>query len=215
MGALALGDGPDARHSSARSPGKTGPLLLLGGAGIGQDRGARAARRAARRARASGPSGSLVVASTRATAQRLQRRVESLLDGPYEELWIGTWECDRPSASCASTPRPPGSTPSSTSSAAPSGWRCCSTASTSCRCASQEIRGNPAGLLARLLERIDELKAGADPAEPELAELCAAHDRILAEAGAIDRGDLFLILNRLLDERPDVRDAIAVPLPAR
>ena len=38
----------------------------------------------------------------------------------------------------------------------PSGWRCCSTASTSCRCASHEIRGNPAGLLARLLERIDD-----------------------------------------------------------
>ena len=68
-----------------------------------------------------------------------------------------------------------------------------------------EIRGNPAGLLARLLERIDALKAGGadEPRraarararrrrrggprdarrEPELAELCAAHDRILAEAG--------------------------------
>ena len=48
---------------------------------------------------------------------------------------------------------------------------------------SHAIRGNPAGLLARLLERIDALKAGGDPAEPELVELCAVHDRILAEAG--------------------------------
>ena len=92
--------------------------------------------------------------------------------------------------------RRPGSTPSSGSSAAPSASRSCSTTSTSCRCARQEIRGNPAGLLARLLERIDALKAGAEQPEPELAELCAAHDRILAEAGSIDRGDLFLILNR-------------------
>ena len=76
-----------------------------------------------------------------------------------------------------------------------------------------EIRGNPAGLLARLLERIDALKAGSDPAEPELARLCAAHDKILADAGAIDRGDLFLILNRLLDVRPDVREAIAARFP--
>ena len=76
-----------------------------------------------------------------------------------------------------------------------------------------QIRGNPAGLLARLLERIDALKVGADPAEPELARLCAAHDRILAEGGAIDRGDLFLILNRLLDVRPDVREAIAARFP--
>ncbi len=57
---------------------------------------------------------------------------------------------------------------------------------------SHEIRGNPAGLLARLLAQIDALKAGADPPEPELAELCAAHDRILAEAGNLDRGDVFL-----------------------
>ena len=78
-----------------------------------------------------------------------------------------------------------------------------------------EIRGNPAGLLARLLERIDALKAGSDPAEPELARLCAAHDKILADAGAIDRGDLFLILNRLLDVRPDVREAIAARFPQR
>ncbi len=30
-----------------------------------------------------------------------------------------------------------------------------------------EIRGNPAGLLARLLERIDALKAGSEPPEPD------------------------------------------------
>ena len=69
-----------------------GPLLLRRSARIGQDRGARAARSPGSPRRASGPERVLVLTSTRATAQRLRRRVESLLDGPYEELWIGTWE---------------------------------------------------------------------------------------------------------------------------
>ncbi len=72
-----------------------------------------------------------------------------------------------------------------------------------------EIRGNPAGLLARLLQRIDALKAGSQPAEPELAEFCAAHDRILADSGNLDQGDVFITLNKLLHERPDVRAQIA------
>ena len=35
-----------------------------------------------------------------------------------------------------------------------------------------EIRGNPAGLLARLLERIDALKSGAEPPDEDLMRLC-------------------------------------------
>ena len=132
-----------------------------------QDRGAR--RAASPGSPASGrPERVLVFASTRATAERLRARVESLLDGSYEELWIGTWDeigerllrehSDR------RRPRPL----LRRARPAPSAWRCCSTASTTCRCASHEIRGNPAGLLARLLERIDALKAGSDPPDPEL-----------------------------------------------
>src|SRR5262249_40933241 len=71
------------------------------------------------------------------------------------------------------------------------------------------IRGNPTGLLAQLLEQVDGLKAGSDPPEPELADFCASHDRILAEAGNLDRGDVFLTLNKLLHERPDVCAEIA------
>ena len=72
-----------------------------------------------------------------------------------------------------------------------------------------EIRGNPAGLLARLLAQIDALKAGSDPPEPDLAEFCAAHDRIVAESGNLDEGDVFLTLGKLLHERPDIRTEIA------
>ena len=52
---------------------------------------------------------------------------------------------------CASTPRPPGSIPFSTWSARRSAWRCCSTASTSCRSAGSPDPwqpGRPAGQAA-------------------------------------------------------------------
>ena len=96
-----------------------------------------------------------------------------------------------------------------------------------------EIRGNPAGLLARLLRRIDLLKSEAiDPArlresavasereasaaaereraerEIEFADLYARHDRILREAGCLAGGDLVLELGKLLRDRADVAEEI-------
>jgi DNA helicase-2/ATP-dependent DNA helicase PcrA len=191
---------------------ENGPLLLVGAPGSGKTEVL--ARRVARLA-ADGPGAErvLVIASTRATARRLTRRVESLLDGPYEELRIDTWEATaerllREHAEAA------GLDPffGVVGRAERLAMLLDRFDELPMRKAG-EIRGNPAGLLARLLERIDALKAGSDPAEPELARLCAAHDKILADAGAIDRGDLFLILNRLLDVRPDVREAIATRFP--
>ena len=83
------------------------------------------------------------------------------------------------------------------------------------RCATRRSAATRPGLLARLLAQIDELKAGTDPPEPELAEFCAAHDRILAEAGSLDRGDVFLTLNRLLARaaRRTRRNRLALPVP--
>jgi DNA helicase-2/ATP-dependent DNA helicase PcrA len=189
-----------------------GPLLLLGTPGSGKTEVL--ARRVARLAgEGVGPEQAIVLAATRATAQRLQRRVEALLDGPYEELWIGTWE------SIAERLLREHSEAAGLDPFFGVVGRAERLAMLLDRFdelpmrKAGEIRGNPAGLLARLLERIDALKAGADPADPELARLCAVHDRILADAGAIDRGDLFLILNRLLAERPEVRDAIVARFP--
>jgi len=45
--------------------------------------------------------------------------------------------------------------------------------------------------------------------ELEFAELYTTHDRILAEAGSLDRGDVFLALDCLLAERPDIGRQIA------
>jgi DNA helicase-2/ATP-dependent DNA helicase PcrA len=97
-----------------------------------------------------------------------------------------------------------------------------------------EIRGNPAPLLASFVSRIDRLKhemvsaadysayaerlAGAattDAArahaarEQEFAHLYADHDRLLAERGALDFGDLVLRAFGLLHERPHVRERVA------
>src|ERR1700704_1905653 len=68
-----------------------GPLLLVGEAETGKTEVL--ARRLARLAAAgTAPERVLVLASTRATGQRLRERVEALLDRPLEELWIGDWE---------------------------------------------------------------------------------------------------------------------------
>jgi superfamily I DNA/RNA helicase/RecB family exonuclease len=95
-----------------------------------------------------------------------------------------------------------------------------------------EIRGNPAPLLASFVERIDRLKEEMvtpddllqrtrasddvnDAArvlagrEAEFAQLYADHDRLLAERGALDSGDLVLTAFRLLHERPHVRERVA------
>src|SRR5947199_23487 len=93
-----------------------------------------------------------------------------------------------------------------------------------------EIRGNPAPLLAGFVERIDQLKdemirsvdfrrwaeglaAGPESDdertlaahELEFAQIYAAHDRLLAQAGALDHGDVILQAFRLLHEKPHVR----------
>src|ERR671912_1094148 len=97
-----------------------------------------------------------------------------------------------------------------------------------------EIRGNPAPLLASFVSRIDRLKqemisaaeygayaerlareAASDAAraraarELGFARLYGDHDRLLAERGALDHGDLVLRAFALLHERPHVRERVA------
>jgi DNA helicase-2/ATP-dependent DNA helicase PcrA len=186
-----------------------GPLLLLGSAGTGKTEVL--ARRLVRLAReGEGPQRIAVACATRATVGRLRRRVEALLDRSYEELWVGTWEEIAQRLLREELAEAAGLDPF---------FEVLGRAE---RLAilldhldelplrrSMEIRGNPAGLVARLLVRIDGLKAGAAQPDPELAELCAAHDRILAANGGVDCGDLFLILNRVLVEDPAAADRLA------
>jgi DNA helicase-2/ATP-dependent DNA helicase PcrA len=209
-----------------------GPLLVLGAAGTGKTE--LIARRLARLA-ASGtaPEHVLVIGSTRATARRLRERSEALLEGPFEELWIGSWDTIgerllREHAAAA------GLDPFFDVLGSAERLAMLLDRLDQLPLRRHEIRGNPAGLLARLLAQIDALKAEAvgptkletrarererlatDEAEREaarrdleFAEFHTAHDRILAAAGSLDRGDVFLALNCLLVERPDVGREIA------
>jgi DNA helicase-2/ATP-dependent DNA helicase PcrA len=91
-----------------------------------------------------------------------------------------------------------------------------------------DFRGNPAALLAGVIARIDRLKeamvtaeeyarwaaglpAGDDRAEREreFAAVYATHDRLLAQQGALDFGDLVLHVHALLAGKPHVRARVA------
>jgi DNA helicase-2/ATP-dependent DNA helicase PcrA len=181
--------------------------LLLGAAGTGKTE-ALARRLDALAREGIGPERILLLASNRATARRLRQRVETLLERSSDELWVGTWlELGERLLREQSTAA--GLDPFFDVLGRGERLAVLLDRVDDLPLRNQEIRGNPTGLLARLLAQTDELKAGSEPPEPDLAEFCAAHDRILAESGNLDEGDVFLILNKLLRERDDVRAEIA------
>jgi superfamily I DNA/RNA helicase/RecB family exonuclease len=186
---------------------RAGPLLLIGEAGTGKTE-VLARRLQSLVADGTEPERILILASTRATAQRLRERVEELLDRPLEELWIGTWEqlgerLLREHSTAA------GLDPFFGVLGPAERLALLLDRLDDLPLRHHQIRGNPSGLLARLVQQIDEVKAGSDPPDPELAELVAGHDRILAGTCSLDRGDVYLALCKLLDERTDVRATIA------
>src|ERR671922_58551 len=61
----------------------------------------------------------------------------------------------------------------------------------------------------RILALTFSAPAAADLRERESARLYADHDRLLAERGALDYGDLVLRAFQLLHERPHVRERVA------
>ena len=186
---------------------RAGPLLLVGEAGTGKSE-VLARRFTGLAEEGTRPERILVLAATRATAGRLRSRVEQLLDRPLEELWIGTWETLgerllRDHATAA------GLDPMFGVLGRAERLALLLDRIEELPLRHQQIRGNPSGLLARLIEQIDELKSGSEPADPELVELAAAHDRILTAACSLDRNDVYLTLGRLLDERPEIRVQVA------
>ncbi|MCW2979595.1 MAG: UvrD/REP helicase [Solirubrobacterales bacterium] len=209
-----------------------GPLLVLGAAGTGKSE--LLARRLADLAAAgTAPDRTLVFGARRSTARRLRDHCEALLDAPYEELWVGCWD-ELGERLLREHSEAAGLDPFFDVLGRAERLAVLLDRFDSLPLRRHEIRGNPAGLLARLLARIDTLKAQrtgptslgelatrqAEEAsteaeretarrEAEFAELYATHDRILAETGSLDRGDVFLALDVLLVERPDVRAGIA------
>jgi DNA helicase-2/ATP-dependent DNA helicase PcrA len=204
-----------------------GPLLVLGAAGSGRSE-ALALRLEALASRGERPERVLVLARSRAARSLLRERAETLLDRPHEELWIHTYE-EAAEALLREYSIEAGLDPFFTTVGAADRLAILLDRVEELPLRRHEIRGNPAGLLARLLRRIDLLKVEAvTPAalrewgvarersastsaereraerEIEFADLYARHDRILREAGSLDGGDLVLELDKLLRDRADV-----------
>ena len=209
-----------------------GAVLLLGGAGTGKTEAL--LRRFAWLAENEHAIERLVLlARTPAAAEHARRRLETLIDAPYEQLHVTTVP-----RLCADLLH---------DEAAEAGldpfFPVLSRADRLALLLDRideltlrrhEIRGNPAPLLARFVARVDRLKremvsvadyrgfaeslerraagdAEAAEAEAELewARLYEDHDRLLSEAGALDGGDLVLCAHRLLHDRPHVRHRVS------
>jgi DNA helicase II / ATP-dependent DNA helicase PcrA len=204
-----------------------GPMLVLGPAGSGRSE-ALALRLAALVDGGQPPERVLLLSRSRAARAHLRDRVDRLLAPAHAELWIATYEeiAERLLREYATEA---GLDPFFATISAPDRLAILLDRVDELPLRRHEIRGNPAGLLARLVRRIDVLKAEAVGAgrlrdwatdreseasdaahrerahrELEFAELYARHDRILREAGSLDAGDLVLELARLLRDRPDV-----------
>src|SRR5436190_13691763 len=214
----------------------TGAMLVVGAAGSGRTQ-ALAARFARLAETGTASQQVMVLTRSRAAATVLRARVARLIELPYEELWISTYEvlAERLLREHALEA---GLDPFFATVRAADRLAMLLDRLDDLSLRRHEIRGNPAGLLARLLRRIDALKAervspgrlrdwaeeGQREAkgvaereraqrEREFADLYASHDRVLRDCGSLDAGDLVIELERLLGERADVRRALSERFP--
>jgi DNA helicase II / ATP-dependent DNA helicase PcrA len=213
-----------------------GAMLVVGAAGSGRSE-ALVARLARLVERGTPPEQVMILTRSRAAATRLRARAAALIELPYEELWISTYEvlAERLLREHALEA---GLDPFFATVRAADRLAMLLDRLDDLQLRRHEIRGNPAGLLARLLRRIDALKAEritpgrlrdwaeqrereAEGAaehqraqrEREFADLYASHDRVVRDCGSLDAGDLVIELERLLRERADVRRALSERFP--
>jgi superfamily I DNA/RNA helicase/RecB family exonuclease len=209
-----------------------GPLLVIGGAGSGKTR-TLVARFAWLVAQGEAPEAVLAMALSERAADTLRRNVEDAIAGPYEELAVTTVH-----DFCARLLREQAHEVAYDPFAVAVG-RADRLAMLLERIDEltirrHDFRGNPAALVATFVRRIDRLKdeligpedyaawaegladESSDDAararaarEREFAEVYRAHDRMLAEQGALDSGDLVIGALRLLREHPHVRAQVA------
>ena len=207
-----------------------GPLMVLGGAGTGKTHVL--TRRFAWLTEEGTPAASLLaIAFSPAAANRMREDLEEIVEPPYEELHVGTFSsvCARILSDEALEA---GLDPAFVPVTPADRVALLLDQIDELRLRHHETRGNPAPVLASFISRIDRLKeemitpgevagrakrlvaearhAGdAERAhaarEQEFAGVYADHDRLLAERGALDFGDLLLRAFRLLHEKPHVR----------
>ena len=208
-----------------------GALLVLGVAGTGRTEAL--ARRLGQLT--GGEEGTLVLTRSVAAANRIRTRAEEAVEGGYEELVVHT----HPVAAARLL------RDHATEAKLDPFFESLSPAERMAMLLERmdefplrrhEIRGNPAGLLARIVDRIDALKSAGVTAERfrewakrsavasksereaadrelEFAEIYELHDSMLRAAGGIDDGEAVLELTRLISERADLATAISDRFP--
>jgi DNA helicase-2/ATP-dependent DNA helicase PcrA len=221
----------DSQLEAVTHPG--GPLLVVGAAGTGKT--CVLERRFAWLVEQGVPADRvLALALTEPAATEMRERIEGLIEPPYEELHVGTVRsfCSRLLRDEALEA---GLDPDFAPMSPADRVALLLDHISELRLRHHDIRGNPAPLLAGFVARIDRLKeemisateliihateanraaADADDAgrargarELEFAEIYADHDRLLADGGALDSGDLVLRAFELLHERPEVRERV-------
>src|SRR5829696_6348231 len=219
-----------AQRTAVAHPGAT--LVVAGGPGAGKTHVL--TRRAAwLMERGAPPESVLALAGSRAAADAMRCAVEALVERPYEELWIVGFEelCRRLLHDEALEA---GVDPFFAPATRADRVALLLERVDELPLSHHEIRGNPAPLVARLVDRIDRLKAARFAAEDlrrhaagllaeagdaaaraaaerdlEAAAVYERHDRLLAERGALDSSELVLRVERLVRERPGARERVA------
>ncbi|HEX7289987.1 MAG TPA: ATP-dependent DNA helicase [Conexibacter sp.] len=210
-----------------------GPLLIVGGAGSGKTR-TLLARFAWLVEQGEAPEAILLLARSERAADALRRQVEETIARSYEALAVTTVHdlCARLLREHALAA---GVDPFAVAVGRADRLAMLLERIDELTIRSHDFRGNPAALVASFVRRIDRLKdelisaedyaawaeqlgaaEDADDAtraraarEREFAEIYRAHDRMLAEAGALDDGDLVIRALALLREHPHVRAQVA------
>jgi DNA helicase-2/ATP-dependent DNA helicase PcrA len=210
-----------------------GPLLIVGGAGTGKTR-TLLARFAWLVEQGEAPEAILLLTRSERAADALRRQVEETIARPYEALAVTTVHdlCARLLREHALAA---GVDPFAVAVGRADRLAMLLERIDELTIRSHDFRGNPAALVGSFVRRIDRLKdelisaedyavwaeqlgaaEDADDAmraraarEREFAEIYRAHDRMLAEAGALDSGDLVIRALALLREHPHVRAQVA------
>ena len=170
------------------------------------------------------PSSIAVVSVSRLSAGTHRRAIEQRVSGPYEELVVETWSglCER---LLRRWPVEAGLDPDFAVAGPAERLAMLLVRFEELPLRNHEIRGNPTGLMRRLLAEIDLEKAelgdrggsaafAGDPVRrSEFEQLVAFHDRMLSELGCLDSNDLSRLAGELLASSGTVREAAAGDWP--
>jgi superfamily I DNA/RNA helicase/RecB family exonuclease len=232
MGDQRLPDAPRLSEQQERVIAhEAGALLVLGAAGTGRSEALarRVARLVAQGERA------LVLTSSSAAGNRIRMRAEETIETPFEELVVHT-HASGAARLLREHATEAGLDPFFESLSPAERLAMLLDRLDELPLRRHEIRGNPAGLLARIVDRIDALKsAGVTAAdfgrwadeqaggsrserdsaarEREFAEIYELHDSMLRSAGAMDSIDGVIELTMLLEQRPALAEAISARFP--